>query len=225
MCATLSISSPDSLRRFSRVKSPMTSPLSPQHMSITKKPLSSKALIWWSVNMASALYFTSLLCCTREGGNEGGGGLKQNRFEWVLCDYKAQQFGESSHGTKYSGWCVASSSKKKKKISFHSGSCSSCLNAPHQCVCWPGGRRCRSEAPTSCICGNSFLGFCTAWTSAGPAWWAAQRKRCSSPTWLRRNDARFLNYILSTFFFLHTPHSKHSDIQPALAELCVIYIY
>ncbi len=57
---TLSISSPDLLRRFSSVKSPMISPSSPQHMSITKNPLSSKALIWCSVNMGAARYFTLL---------------------------------------------------------------------------------------------------------------------------------------------------------------------
>lgn len=63
---TLSMSSPESLRRFSRVKSPITSPLSPQHMSITKNLLSSKALIWCSVNMGAARYFTSLSCRTSQ---------------------------------------------------------------------------------------------------------------------------------------------------------------
>lgn len=82
VCATLSISSPDSLRRFSSVKSPMTSPLSPQHMSITKNPLSSKALIWWSVNMASALYLTSLLCCTSWGNQKR---MELNEFCVISC--------------------------------------------------------------------------------------------------------------------------------------------
>lgn len=58
----LSTSSPDSRRKFSSVKSPMISPLSPQHMSMTRNPFSSKALIWCSVNMAAVLYFTSLSC-------------------------------------------------------------------------------------------------------------------------------------------------------------------
>ncbi len=48
---TLSSSSPDAWR-FSIVKSPITLPSSPQHMSIIKYPLSSYALIWCSVNMA-----------------------------------------------------------------------------------------------------------------------------------------------------------------------------
>lgn len=60
---TLSISSPEPLRRFSSVKSPMLSPSSPQHMSITRKPLSSYALIWCSVNMGAVWYLTSLVCC------------------------------------------------------------------------------------------------------------------------------------------------------------------
>lgn len=89
-------------------------------------------------------------------------------------------------------------------------------NAPHQCVCWPGGRWCHSEAPTSCICGNSFPGFCTTWTSEGPAWLAAQWKRCSSPTWLQRK------YMINIHMCCTDTHTKR--ISPS-SRSCWLHLF
>lgn len=89
----------------------------------------------------------------------------------------------------------------------------SCCHAPCLCACRPGGKWCRTVAPSSGFFENFVPWSCRAWTWAHSVLSAAPQTQCSSQTWLERNGKTQGEMYALEWTRWRTAHILHCAIK------------